>query len=288
MTTETAPNPAKSEETVERCNVHIALAEAGRVGKSTVIKHLAEYLSSRGQDYEIADTDRGNPDIAEGYTPELLAIWRKSGTSGGSDSFAPQAPNDALCEDPITDLLREQIYFSENTRTAYLPRRLMKLTKLTPNLLVNIPANSYQEVTHFLKSNAVGIEPQPKIQLFNWWVSDGSHKSLDLFLETKLIFPAAHHILVLNQGRSDLIGDFGKYRWPSSLLTKYQDPKYEISEIKTVLLPELLIDLEIWYAKDGLSHSEIITDPRMDEFDLIAIRTWQANVFKSIEKTGLI
>jgi hypothetical protein len=292
MTTETAPNPTKSEETVgktvERCNLHIALAEAGRVGKSTVIKHLAEYLSSRGQDYEIADTDRGNLDIAEGYTPELLAIWRKSGTSDGSDSFAPQALNDALFEDPITDLLREQIYFSENTRTAYLPRRLMKLTKLTPNLLVNIPANSYQEVTHFLKSNSVGTEPQPKIQLFNWWVSDGSHKSLDLFLETKLMFPAAHHILVLNQGRSDLIGDFGKYRWPSSLLTKYQDPKYETSEIKTVLLPELLIDLEIWYGKDGLSHSEIITDPRMDEFDLIAIRTWQANVFKSIEKTGLI
>jgi hypothetical protein len=32
----------QTEETTEGCNFHIALAEAGRVGKSTVIKHLAE------------------------------------------------------------------------------------------------------------------------------------------------------------------------------------------------------------------------------------------------------
>jgi hypothetical protein len=290
MTTETAPNPSAvlkpEEKPIENCNIHIALAEAGRVGKSTVIKHLAEYLSNKGEKYQIADTDRGNPDVAEGYTSELLTMWRKVGT--GNDSFAPQALGDDLFEDPITDLLREQIYFSENTRTAYLPRRLMKLTKLTPNLLVNIPANSYQEVTSFLKSNSVGTAPQPKIRLFNWWVSDGSHKSLDLFLETKLMFPAAHHILVLNQGRSDLIGDFGKYRWPSTLLAKYEDPKYKTAEIKTVLLPELLIDLEIWYAKDGMSHSDILTDPQMDEFDMSAIRTWQSSIFKSIEKTKLI
>jgi hypothetical protein len=291
MTTETANSPTllkPEDQPIEFCNVHIALAEAGRVGKSTVIKHIAEYLSSKGKRYQIADTDRGNPDVAEGYTSELLTMWRKAGTGEGSDSFAPQALDTESIEDPITDLLREQIYFSENTRTAYLPRRLMKLTKLTPNLLVNIPANSYQEVISFLKSNSVGTVPQPKIRLFNWWVSDGSHKSLDLFLETKLMFPAAHHILVLNQGRSDLIGDFGKYRWPSTLLKKYEDPKYKTAEIKTVLLPELLIDLEIWYAKDGMSHSEILTDPLVDEFDMSAIRTWQSSVFKSIEKTKLI
>jgi hypothetical protein len=295
MTTQnllTPPTLPKSEEqieeTTEGCNFHIALAEAGRVGKSTVIKHLAEYLSRKGQDYEIADTDRGNSDVAEGYTPELWEAWHKSGATGDSDSFAPQASNDDFYEDPISDLLREQIYFSEDSRTAYLPRRLMKLTKLTPNLLVNIPANSYQEVTRFLKSNSVGVEAKSKIKLFNWWVSDGSYKSLNLFLETKLMFPAAHHILVLNQGRSDLIKDFGKYRWPSSLHTKYEDPMYKTSEIKTVLLPELLIDLDIWYAKDGIAHNKIIADPLMDEFDLIAVRTWQSNVFKSIEKTGLI
>ena len=288
----TPPNHPKLEEkteeateTAQGCNFHIALAEAGRVGKSTVIKHLAEYLSRSGQDYEIADTDRSTPDVAEGYTPERWKAWQQSGV-GTSDSFAPQA--DSLYEDPISDLLREQIYFSDDSRTAYLPRRLMKLTNLTPNLLVNIPANSYREVTQFLKSNSVGTEPKSKIKLFNWWVSDGSHKSLDLFLETKLMLPEAHHILVLNQGRSDLIKDFSKYRWPSSLLTKYQDPQYKTSEIKTVLLPELLIDLDIWYAKDGIAHNKILVDPLLDEFDLIAIRAWQSNVFKSIEKTGLI
>jgi hypothetical protein len=292
MTNATAPNPPNTlkaeEKSIELCNLHIALAEAGRVGKSTVIKHLAEYLSGKGRKYQIADTDRGNPDVAEGYTPELLVSWRKQSATDGGDSFAPQAAVAASSEDPIADLLREQIYFSEDSRTEYLSRRLMKLTKLTPNLLVNIPANSYQEVTSFLKFHSVGTEPQPKIKLFNWWVSDGSHKSLDLFLETKLMFPAAHHILVLNQGRSDLIKDFGKYRWPSTLLTKYQDPKYKTSEIKTVPLPELLIELEVWYAKDGLSHSQIIKDPKMDEFDLRAIETWQSKVFESIKKTGLI
>jgi hypothetical protein len=292
MTTAIAPNPPNAlkpeDKPIEVCNLHIALAEAGRVGKSTVIKHLAEYLSRKGHDYEIADTDRGNPDVAEGYTSKLLDIWRKSGTVDDGDSFAPQALSDDSSEDSISGLLQEQIYFSEDSRTAYLPRRLMKLTKLTPNLLVNIPANSYKEVTHFLKSNSVGTEPNPKIKLFNWWVSDGSYKSLNLFLETKLMFSAAHHILVLNQGRSDLIKDFSKYRWPSSLHTKYEDPMYKTSEIKTVLLPQLLIDLDIWYAKDGIAHNKIIADPLMDEFDLGAIRTWQSNVFKSIEKTGLI
>jgi hypothetical protein len=293
-TTATAPNPSTAalkpeSKPVQNCNIHIALAAAGRVGKSTTIKHIAEYLSSKGQAYQIVDTDRQNPDVAEGYTPELLDVWRKSGIANDSDSFAPQASIESLSEaDPIDELLKEQIFFSEDSLTAYLPRRLMKLTKLTPNLLVNVPANSYQEVINFLKANSVGTEPHSSAKLFNWWVSDGSHKSLDLFLETKLMFPAAQHILVLNQGRSDLIGDFAKYRWPSTLLTKYKDPKYKTAEIKTVPLPELLIDLEIWYAKDGVSHSRILVDPNMDEFDVRAIEKWQSTVFKLIEKTGLI
>jgi hypothetical protein len=127
-----------------------------------------------------------------------------------------------------------------------------------------------------------------KVKLFNWWVSDGSHKSLDLFLETKLMLPTAHHILVLNQGRSDIINDFGKYHWPSSLLDKYQDPKYATSQIKTVPMPELLIDPQIWYDKDGMSHTQILTDPEVDEFDTGAIEIWQAKVFEAIKKTGLI
>jgi hypothetical protein len=292
MTTATLQNPPTVTNTEDSmtspkptiCNLHIALAETGRVGKSTTIKHLAEYLSMKGEDFQIADTDRQNPDVAEGYTPELLASWRNFGANS-SNQFAPKKVGE---DNSIESLLQEQIYFSDNASMAYMSRRLMKLTKLTPNLLVNIPANSYPAVIDFLKTNSVGTKPNSKVQLFNWWVSDGSHKSLNLFLETKLMFPEAHHILVLNQGRSDIINDFGKYHWPSSLLDKYQDPKYATSQIKTVPMPELLIDPQIWYDKDGMSHTQILTDPEVDEFDTGAIEIWQAKVFEAIKKTGLI
>jgi hypothetical protein len=300
MTTATAPNPPNTNKPadkpipqdgysrIECCNLHIALAEAGRVGKSTTIKHLAEYLSSKGEKYQIVDTDRTTPDVAAGYTPELLVRWRNQTTDDNGDSFAPLPEISESSGDPINDLLKEQIHFSEDPNLEHLARNLMKLTRLTPNLLVNIPANSYELVVKFLESNSIGTKPNSKIKLFNWWVSDGSHSSLDLFLETKLAFPAAHHIIVLNQGRSELIKDFSKYRWPSSLLAKYQDPKYKTSEIKYIPMPKLSVAAGVWYAKDGMSHSEIITDPDTDEFDLEPIRSWQAKVFEAIKKTGLI
>jgi hypothetical protein len=275
---------------IENCNLHIALAEVGRIGKSTLIKCLAEYLTKQNTEYLIVDTDRANPDVAKGYMPDFLSKWQNAPeeTNGknSKNAFAPLSSDEKSEDNSVEELLKEQIYFTEDSRKVYLMRRLLKLTKLSSNLLVNIPANVYQEVISFLKSNSVLT--MPKVKLFNWWVSDGSHKSLDLFLETKLMFPDAHHILVLNQGRSDLIIDFNSYRWPSSLGEKYRDPKYKTSEIKTIPLPLLPIDLNIWYAKDTTAHREIINDPLVDEFDLIAIKAWQDKVFKSIEKIKLV
>jgi hypothetical protein len=286
--TANVPSPTKLDKPIECCNLHIALAEAGRVGKSTMIKHLAEYLSSKSEKHQIVDTDRMTPDVAAGYTPELLSRWLNHNTDDDGDSFAPLPEVSESSGDPIKDLLREQIHFSEDPNLEHLTRNLMKLTRLTPNLLVNIPANSYELVIKFLDGNSIGTKPNSKIKLFNWWVSDGSHTSLDLFLETKLMFPAAHHIIVLNQGRSELIKDFSKYRWPSSLLAKYQDPKYKTSEIKYIPMPKLSVAAGVWYSKDGMSHSEIITDPDTDEFDLEPIKSWQDKIFAAIKKTGLV
>jgi hypothetical protein len=127
---------------------------------------------------------------------------------------------------------------------------------------------------------ALAREIKTSFDLFNWWVSNGSEESLDLFVETQAKFPQAKHILVLNQGNFQYIYDWKRFR-----LSKPIADLYHRHLIKIVRMPFLSVEPGFWQSKESVPYHKIIGDNTIDEFVRDAIETWTIKAFDEIEQT---
>jgi hypothetical protein len=282
MDTTQEPMAEELLETPTTTALHFSFAKYGRVGKSTWLKLLIEYMLVQGRQHIIVDTDKETPNVAKAYTPERLDRWLKM-ELGNDMLFSDAAKNNAPTEpeDKINSLLAEQVVFSDDNRTEYLTRNLLSLSQFGKDILVNLPANVYNPVCDFITNN--NLHRSPKVKLFNWWVSNGSEESLELFDKTQAKFPEANHILVLNTGNFQYIYDWKRFRLPEKVSKLYKSGK-----IKVIQMPFLSVEPTFWQSQDGTPYHRIIKDNTIDEFVRAAIETWMLKAFTSIEETKCI
>lgn len=265
------PKAEQTAETFAPTALHLSFAKYGRVGKTTWCKLLIEYMLDKRKRHIIVDTDKETPNVARAYTPNVE-----------NDDLLDNAPHTDLMTDTakrINTLLTEQIVFSEDNRTAYLTRNLLSLSRLGQDVLVNLPANVYQPVCDFIATN--NLHRSSKIKLFNWWVSNGSEESLELFLETQAKFPQAKHVLVLNQGNFQYVYDWKRFRLPKPIVDLYQN-----NSIKIVKMPFLSVEPGLWHSLESIPYHDIIKDEAIDEFVRDAIEMWMIRAFDQIEATA--
>jgi hypothetical protein len=279
------PKPEPTAETVTPTALHLSFAKYGRVGKSTWLKLLIEYMLEKKKQHIIVDTDKETPNVARAYTPKILDVWAGNKVTNQSldnllfDDLAVSATtSSATIQERVDSLLAEQIVFSDDNRTEYLTRNLLSLSKFGRDVLVNLPANVYQPVCEFITTN--NLHRSAKIKLFNWWISNGSEESLDLFLETQAKFPQAKHILVLNQGNFQYVYDWKRFR-----LSKPIADLYHRHLIKIVRMPFLSVEPGFWQSQESVPYHTIIGDNSIDEFVRDAIETWTIKAFDEIEQT---
>jgi hypothetical protein len=276
--------PEPIAETFTPTSLHLSFAKYGRVGKSTWLKLLIEYMLEKKKQHIIVDTDKETPNVARAYTPEILDVWAGNKVTNESldnllldDLTASAATTPTTIQARIDTLLAEQIVFSDDNRTEYLTRNLLSLSKFGRDVLVNLPANVYQPVCDFITTN--NLHRSSKIKLFNWWVSNGSEESIDLFVETQAKFPQAKHILVLNQGNFQYVYDWKRFR-----LSKPISDLYQSGCIKIVRMPFLSVEPGFWQSQESVPYHDIIRNNAIDEFVRDAIETWTIKAFDDIEK----
>ncbi len=291
----TEPKSKPSEAVKKPTSLHLSFAKYGRVGKSTWLKLLIEYMLHKKKPHIIVDTDRETPNVARAYTPSILDLWADRKVIENNDSiddlllddlFAPSDSSPKInVVDEIDSLLAEQILFSDDNRTEYLTRNLVSLSKFGRDILVNLPANVYHPVCDFISTN--NLHRSAKIKLFNWWVSNGSDESLELFLETQAKFPQAKHILVLNQGNFQYVYDWKRFQFPKQL-SKQLSALYNSQQIKVVRMPFLSVEPSFWQSQEFVPYHQIIKDESIDEFVRDAIQVWMTKAMEAIEKTTWI
>ena len=279
------PKPELIAEVVNPTSLHLSFAKYGRVGKTTWLKLLIEYMTEKKKQHIIVDTDKETPNVARAYTPEILDAWAGNKVTNESlddllfdDLTMPTTIPPATIQERINRLLAEQIVFSDDNRTEYLTRNLLSLSKFGRDVLVNLPANVYQPVCDFITTN--NLHRSAKIKLFNWWISNGSEESLDLFVETQAKFPQAKHILVLNQGNFQYVYDWKRFRLSKSIADLYHRHL-----IKVVRMPFLSVEPGFWQSQESVPYHDIIRDNAIDEFVRDAIETWTIKAFDEIEQT---
>jgi hypothetical protein len=287
--TDSTPTPTEETITTATSSFHFSFSKHGRVGKSTCLKLLIEYMLDQGKEHIIVDTDIETPNVAQAYYPDILNSWVKAPkpekTQESINNLFEQAPKKA--EVPKTEaeqvkaLLAEQIFFSADNRTEYLTRNLLSLSKFGKDVLINLPANVYNPVCDFISSN--NLHQSPKVKLFNWWVSNGSEESLELFVETQARFPEATHILVLNQGNFQYIYDWKRFKLQENI-----EKLYKAGKMKIMVMPFLSVEPIFWQSKDSVPYSDIVGDTSIDEFVRGAIQIWMTKAFTSIEQANCI
>jgi hypothetical protein len=278
-----------TEETTAISSFHFSFSKHGRVGKSTCLKLLIEYMLDQGKEHIIVDTDIETPNVAQAYYPEILKSWVKAPkpekTEESINNLFEEAPKKIEAPkseaEQVKALLAEQIFFSADNRTEYLTRNLLSLSKFGKDVLINLPANVYNPVCDFISSN--NLHQSPKVKLFNWWVSNGSEESLELFVETQARFPEATHILVLNQGNFQYVYDWRRFKLQENISKLYKGGK-----IKIMMMPFLSVEPVFWQSKDSVPYSDIVGDTSIDEFVRGAIQTWMTKAFTSIEQANCI
>jgi hypothetical protein len=265
---------------------HFSFSKHGRVGKSTCLKLLIEYMLEHGKEHIIVDTDIETPNVAQAYYPDILNSWAKTPKAEQPINSIFEQPSKKV-EAPKTEaeqvkaLLAEQIFFSADNRTEYLTRNLLSLSKFGKDVLINVPANVYNPVCDFISSN--NLHQSPKVKLFNWWVSNGSEESIELFIKTQTRFPEATHILVLNQGNFQYVYDWKRFKLQENI-----EKLYKAGQMKIMVMPFLSVEPVFWQSKDSVPYSDIVSDTSIDEFVRGAIQTWMTKAFKSIEQANCI
>jgi hypothetical protein len=274
------PNETEAEEPKQLTSMHLSLAEHGRTGKSTWMKLLIAYSLQKNKLIQVVDTDVKNPDVARSYTPELLATWSRTIVADENISRLETSDPRKEVKQSIDSLLSEQIVFTDDNRLTHLTRKLLKLSQLGKDIMVNIPAGVHDPVCNFIAENR--LDKSPALNLVSWWVSNCSLDSLNLFVETQERFPDAKHALVLNYHNKSK-QEIRNIRFPIKI-----KELVESKQVKLVRIPHLSIDPTFWNYHSGTPYDKFIEDEDIDMFDRAAVKEWMEMIFEGIESTHYI
>jgi hypothetical protein len=267
-------------ESKQPTSMHLSLAEHGRTGKSTWLKLLIAYSLQKNKSFQVIDTDVKNPDVARSYTPELLDIWSRAiAIDDPIAKMEPLTPRKSE-KSAIDSLLSEQIVFTDDNRLTHLTRKLLKLSQLGKDIMVNIPAGVHDPVCNFITENR--LDKSSTVDLVSWWVSNCSIDSLNLFVETQERFPDAKHALVLNYHNKSK-QEIRNIRFPIKI-----KELVESKQVKMVKIPHLSLDPIFWNYHSGTPYDKFIEDEDIDMFDRAAVKEWMETIFEGIESTHYI
>lgn len=166
--------------------LHFFTGEKGGVGKSLTAQTVVEYCQEKKREYKLFDADQTSPDVGEIYEPSLYLNGAKTGY------------------EPNNKKGGNRIYFSEEAEDIFLADHLFAMA-CEQLVLVNLPAQVSVIVDAWLARGILELAEQEKVDIYFWFVTDGSPESINLlseFLSTYKDSNIVKTILVVNEGLS--------------------------------------------------------------------------------------
>jgi hypothetical protein len=188
--------------------LHISNANDGGVGKSTLARLLVEYYRHHhSSNYVLVDADP-KMDVAVAYAPDLYAKWeQKSGVSTNFFELSAAAVQVAETE----DLLAEQILVSSDPTYSYLGDRLLQLACQKDVILVQ-PSNNLSGLMAWLDDNNINQRQDRQFQVVSWWLSHGTQRGQDAFVNFVNRYPNLNHVFVINQGITSAVPNWSRFQ----------------------------------------------------------------------------
>ncbi len=225
--------------------IHIIDGEKGGCGKSFVCRAFIEYCNSIAYNMAIIDADTSNQDIAKIY------------------------PN------------VEFAFFSDDEKQAKEADKVFDLA-FDKSVIVNLPAQAYSNVTHWIKRNdLVNLGKEHSIFFIKWFVCTGGIDSVNFFLKSlEDLGDEMTHVFVKNRGLCD---DWSYIEAMSEFEEAYRKYNFVVMDFpKFSFWERNMIDrLEVTFF-DALSHPElkVVSKQRVKNFLKLA--------YQAFAETGLI
>jgi hypothetical protein len=229
-------------------NIYLIDSEKGGVGKSLFSLCLIHYFESEAIDYTLVDADPNNPDVDKIY-------------KGITDIHF-------LATDEASAL---------HSRQASKVDRIFELaTKKT--VLVNLPANIHDRVKYWILANDLlsdDLIKQTGIKICKWFLSNGSHNSLDLFAKSLKDYEGKlNHILVCNKGLN--------LDWSNVDLK----PIEENHQFKAIDFPGLRATERDYLEEYKIPFAKAIQDEKLPLLSRQRIAKFIRETIEQIQKTG--
>jgi hypothetical protein len=289
--------------------VHIFNGRLGGSGKSTAARLLCERYLKLGQSYTLIDAD-SNYNVARAYQKETIAIWEKTPSKiwgdGNNDrikansgnflgkpnrlqpaNIKPLSPKNNSNQ---SNLLAEQIIFSNDSKLAYLGDRFLEIIdRYQTDIIVSLPANDGLE--YWLDTNGIDLlmaAEAPPFKIVNWWVSFGSVTSQQMLVDFITKYPHLQHVFIRNLGITSTVPNWDRFS-PLPDLTAM----YEQGQVKGASILPWLSDPAILEAVDaGTPLHEILANglerKPLNPIVKTKIEKWLEHNWRSFEQTGLL
>ena len=151
-------------------SIHLFNGEKGGVGKSFMDRAYCQYLLDNSIDYILVEADRSNPDVMRAYSK-------------------------------VTDC--KVAIISESEKHEDAANTIYNAAMQKP-VLVNLPAQILPAFKLWIEANGIlELAEEDSIKFVNWWLTNGSYDSLNLFKRYVSLFPSMRHILVKNLGLTE-------------------------------------------------------------------------------------
>ncbi|MEM8610661.1 MAG: hypothetical protein AAGF93_01490 [Cyanobacteria bacterium P01_H01_bin.105] len=150
--------------------IHLFNGEKGGVGKSFVCRAACQYLLDNNIDYILVESDRSNPDARRAY---------------------------GEATDCKVAILSESEKHEDAANTIYN-------AAIQKPVLVNLPAQILPAFKLWIEANGIlELAEEDGITFVNWFLTNGSWDSLNLFKRYVSLFPSMRHIPVKNLGLTE-------------------------------------------------------------------------------------
>ena len=140
------------------------------MGKSISCMSACTYFLDKDMDFTLVECDRSNPNVGR--------IYRKA-------------------TDCKVAILSESEKHEDAANTIYN-------AAMQKPVLVNLPAQILPAFKLWIEANGIlELAEEDGIKFVNWWLTNGSYDSLNLFKRYVSLFPSMRHILVKNLGLTE-------------------------------------------------------------------------------------
>jgi hypothetical protein len=268
-------------EFVDNCfTLHISNANDGGVGKSMLARLLVEYYRQRKEStpHLLLDADP-KLDVAISYTPDLYGKWNSGVAPASGDFFQLSAAAIAVAE--AEDLLVEQIRITSDIADSYLGDRLLQLACQKDVILVQ-PSNNLIPLMSWLNENNINHRQASQFKVVSWWLSHGTKRGQDNFVDFVNRYPALAHVFVLNQGVTSAVPNWSRFALQPSVRELIDQQKVKFAQLSRFRSdPAIVARVE-----QGESFQQVI--PTLHPEIGKKVQHWLETNWKSLSETGCL